>query len=129
MKWKVEISTLNQLAVIFEDIKLIMSKQIVFILIGFLTFNSCKQNQINVDWFFGNGGTFEQGKNQIIISTKGDTIIGFTSPNRMVELDGFYFSKYELPSNRFENFVIKQAEQCLTLLLKEPTEKKYIISG
>ena len=70
-----------------------MIKQASLLLIGIVFLNSCKQNKDNFDWVLVEGGTFEQGKNQIIISPKGDTIKGFTSPNRMVELDDFYISK------------------------------------
>lgn len=59
-----------------------------------IQFISCKQDQkqdnLEIDWVFVEGGTFEQGKNQIIISPKGDTIRGFTSPNRQVEINDFY---------------------------------------
>ena len=74
-----------------------MIKKLTIILIGFFVFTSCKQKQetTEIDWIFVKGGTFEQGKNQIIISPKGDTIRGFTSPHRFVEISDFYISKYE----------------------------------
>ena len=81
-----------------------MTKQIFLLLIGFSVFNSCNQKQNKIDWVFVEGGTFEQGKNQIIISPKGDTISGFTSPNRIVEIDDFYISKYEITVKQFREF-------------------------
>ncbi len=74
--------------------------------IGILVFLSCRQNQekAKIDWVFVKGGTFEQGKNQIIISPKGDTIHGFTSPHRIVELRDFYISKYEITVGQFKEF-------------------------
>lgn len=81
-----------------------MIKQASLFLIGILFLNSCKQKKDNLDWVLVDGGTFEQGKNQIIISPKGDTIKGFTSPNRMVELDDFYISKYEITVKQFREF-------------------------
>lgn len=87
-----------------KDLKMI-NKTILTILL-FLIFISCNKNQdkINIDWVFVEGGTFEQGKNQIIISPKGDTIRGFTSPNRIVELNDFYISKYEITVKQFREF-------------------------
>jgi sulfatase modifying factor 1 len=82
-----------------------MTKQTLIIFLGLLVFNSCTQD--NVDWVFVDGGTFEQGKNQIIISPKGDTINGFTSPHRMVDLDDFYISKYEITVKQFREFCKK----------------------
>ena len=38
------------------------------------------------------------------MSPKGDTIHGFTSPNRMVELSDFYISKYEITVEQFQAF-------------------------
>ena len=61
-----------------------MKTQLLIIFLGLLVFTSCKED--NADWIFVEGGTFEQGKNQMVISPKGDTINGFTSPHRMVEL-------------------------------------------
>ena len=83
-----------------------MIRNSILILIGFLMFVSCKQNEseIKIDWVFVEGGTFEQGKNQFIISPKGDTIKGFTSPNRIVEISDFYISKYEITVEQFREF-------------------------
>lgn len=83
-----------------------MLKKITFLLIGILVLSSCKQRQekVAIDWIFVKGGTFEQGKNQIIISPKGDTLYGFTSPNRIVELDDFYISKYEISVAQYKQF-------------------------
>ncbi|WP_285653015.1 SUMF1/EgtB/PvdO family nonheme iron enzyme [Allomuricauda sp. NBRC 101325] len=81
-----------------------MSKHICISLIGMLILISCGTDPIKIDWIFVEGGTFEQGKNQIIISPKGDTITGFTSPHRMVELDDFYISKYEITVKQFREF-------------------------
>ncbi|HAY71437.1 MAG TPA: hypothetical protein DCX89_06060 [Saprospirales bacterium] len=86
-----------------------MIKKSITILFGLLLFISCKQHPgtIEMDWVFVAGGTFEQGKNQIIISPKGDTITGFTSPNRMVEISDFYISKCEITVKQFREFCEK----------------------
>ncbi len=57
-----------------------------------------------IEWVAVDGGTFEQGKNQFIVSPKGDTITGFTSPNRTIELSDFYISKYEVTVAQFRTF-------------------------
>ncbi len=57
-----------------------------------------------IDWILVEGGTFEQGKNQFVISPNKDTIHNFTSPNRMVELSDFYISKYEITVEQFREF-------------------------
>lgn len=84
-----------------------MKKQTIIFLIGLIVFNSCEQGREKIDWAFVEGGKFEQGKNQIIISPKGDTITGFTSPHRIVELDDFYISKYEITVKQFKEFCKK----------------------
>jgi formylglycine-generating enzyme required for sulfatase activity len=85
-----------------------MINKAILIGIVIIQFISCKQDQkqgnFEIDWVFVEGGTFEQGKNQIIISPKGDTIKGFTSPNRMVEINDFYISKYEITVKQFREF-------------------------
>ena len=83
-----------------------MIKHSILILLGILVFNSCKQSQekIKVDWVFVEGGRFEQGKNQFVVSPKGDTIKGFTSPHRFVEISDFYISKYEITVEQFKEF-------------------------
>jgi len=83
-----------------------MIKNSILILIVFLILSSCKQNQeqIKIDWIFVEGGTFEQGKNQFIVSPKGDTIKGFTSPNRIVEVSDFYISPFEITVKQFKEF-------------------------
>ena len=67
---------------------------------------SCNQNKktINTEWVFVKGGTFQQGKNQFIISPKRDTIFGMTSPKRIIELSDFYISKYEITVKQFKEF-------------------------
>ena len=83
-----------------------MIKKQTLLVLGILVFLSCKQNQndTEIEWVFVKGGTFEQGKNQIIISPKGDTITGFTSPHRFVEISDFYISKYEITVEQFKEF-------------------------
>lgn len=83
-----------------------MIKKQVLLFIGILAFFSCKQSQskTEIEWVFVKGGTFEQGKNQIIVSPKGDTITGFTSPHRFVEISDFYISKYEITVAQFKEF-------------------------
>lgn len=73
---------------------------------GMLLFTSCRQQteKAGIDWVYVEGGSFEQGKNQFIVSPKGDTIRGFTSPNRLVELDDFYISKTEITVKQFREF-------------------------
>lgn len=88
-----------------------MTKQIILFLIVALLLNSCKKNNDEIDWVFVEGGIFEQGKNQIIISPKGDTIRGFTSPHRMVELDDFYISTYEITVKQFREFCKKTGRE------------------
>ncbi len=98
-----------------------MTKQTLTFLLGFLVFNSCKQENEKIDWVFVEGGTFEQGKNQIIISPKGDTITGFTSPHRIVELDDFYISKYEITVEQFREFCKKTGRK----MPEPPVENAY----
>lgn len=81
-----------------------MIKNNILILLAFLVFSSCNQKNNKIDWVFVKGGSFEQGKNQFIISPKGDTIKGFTSPNRVVEISDFYISKYEITVKQFIEF-------------------------
>lgn len=83
---------------------MILRKQIIIVFIGFLLLYSCKPSHDKIDWVYVEGGSFEQGKNQTIISPKGDTVRGFTSPNRMVEIDNFYLSKYEITVKQFKEF-------------------------
>jgi formylglycine-generating enzyme required for sulfatase activity len=66
--------------------------------------SACTHTPKDIDWVFVEGGTFEQGKHQIIISVSGDTVRGFTSPNRIVVLDDFYISKYEITVQQFRAF-------------------------
>ena len=83
-----------------------MIRKFTSIVIGVLAFTSCihYQEEVKIEWVFVEGGTFEQGENQIIISPRGDTIRGFTSPNRVVELSDFYISKYEITVEQFKEF-------------------------
>lgn len=81
-----------------------MRKYTCLILIGLLLFSFSKQDPNTIDWVFVQGGTFEQGKNQLVVTPKGDTLRGFTSPNRMVKIDDFYISKYEITVKQFKKF-------------------------
>ena len=83
-----------------------MFRRTLLILLVIVGFYSCKksQDEVKIDWIFVEGGTFEQGKNQIMISPKGDTITGFTSPHRTVEISDFYISKYEITVEQFKLF-------------------------
>lgn len=81
-----------------------MTLRTFIFLIGFLFLNSCKKSDEKIEWIFVEGGTFEQGKNQIVVSPKGDSIKGFTSPHRVVELDDFYIGKYEVTVKQFKEF-------------------------
>lgn len=81
-----------------------MIKHKFVVLLGFLIFISCEQSKNKIDWVYVEGGNFEEGKNQIIVSPKGDTLNNFTSPNRIVELDGFYISKFEITVKQFKEF-------------------------
>ncbi len=57
-----------------------------------------------IDWVLVKGGTFEQGEHQFMVSPKGDTINGFTSPRRTVEISDFYISQYEITVKQFKAF-------------------------
>ena len=81
---------------------LIKGSLILFVGLSFLS--SCQSPEKSIEWIFVEGGSFEQGKNQIIISPKGDTVRGFTSPHRFVEIDPFYISKYETTVKQFKAF-------------------------
>ncbi len=71
-----------------------------------LTVISCKtgSEENGIDWVYVQGGEFEQGRNQFIISPKGDTIDGFTSPNRIVQISDFYISRYEITVRQYKAF-------------------------
>lgn len=81
-----------------------MKQTLLFI--GLLAFIACTQNQhkIEIDWILVEGGSFEQGKNQLIISPNGDTITGFTSPHRFVKISDFHISKFEITVKQFKAF-------------------------
>ena len=81
-----------------------MIRKLPVILVVFVAITSCKQSTTEIEWVFVEGGSFEQGKNQMIVSPKGDTVLGFTSPNRIVELSDFYISKYEITVAQFREF-------------------------
>ncbi|MDA0195492.1 MAG: SUMF1/EgtB/PvdO family nonheme iron enzyme [Bacteroidetes bacterium] len=83
-----------------------MIKYQILVALGLLTLYSCNQDQklLQADWIFVEGGSFEQGKNQFIISPNGDTVLGFTSPHRIVEIDNFYISRYEITAGQFKEF-------------------------
>jgi len=83
-----------------------MIKNLIIIFLALLIFTSCYQRNdtINIDWIFVEGGNFEQGKNQFLVSAKGDTINGFTSPHRFVEISDFYICKYEITVKQFKEF-------------------------
>lgn len=85
-----------------------MIKHSILFLVGCLVFSSCKKNQekVKIDWISVKGGNFEQGKNQFIVSPNGDTINGFTSPHRFVEISDFYISKTEITVKDFKAFCI-----------------------
>ena len=59
---------------------------------------------VHTDWVFVEGGTFEQGKNQFIVTPGGDSIFGMTSPHRMVEISDFYISRSEITVGQFKVF-------------------------
>ena len=88
--------------------------------IGLFVFISCKQ-KTNIDWAFVKGGTFEQGKNQLVISPKGDTVRGFTSPYRFVEISDFYISKDEITVKQFREFCESTGRE----MPKPPVENAY----
>lgn len=77
-----------------------------FLFLAMLGILSCTEQteHIEIDWVLVPGGTFEQGKNQVVISPKGDTIRGFTSPHRIIELSNFYISKHEITVGQFRAF-------------------------
>ena len=100
-----------------------MMNKIALITIGIVVFASCNQNQekTNIDWVFVEGGTFEQGKNQFIVSPKGDTVKGFTSPHRTVEISDFYISKYEITVRQYKEF----CENTGRIMPDPPVENAY----
>jgi len=81
-------------------------KKLSYILITCQFFLACNspQNEMVIDWVWVEGGSFLQGENQFIISPKGDTIYGFTSPRRQVEISGFYMSPYEITVAQFKAY-------------------------
>ena len=81
-----------------------MTRILTFLFVVSIASISCNQKTTAFDWVFVEGGSFEQGKNQILVSPKGDTVLGFTSPNRIVELSDFYISKYEITVAQFRAF-------------------------
>ena len=90
-----------------------MTKTGLIILCIMFLFTACKQNQEKepIEWIFVEGGNFHQGKNQFIVSPKGDTIQGFTSPSRLVQLDDFYISAYEISVKQFRAFCESTGKQ------------------
>lgn len=90
----------------FNVIQISMLKHIAILIIGLLLFHSCKEykSNVNIKWTNVKGGTFEQGKHQFILSPKKDTIFGFTSPNRIVEISDFQMSTYEITVGQFKEF-------------------------
>lgn len=97
-----------------------MVRLVSLIIICELVFISCKkeQKEVDVDWVFVKGGIFEQGKNQFIISPNNDTVFGFTSPNRMIKLNDFYISRYEITVAQFKEF----CKQTNTNMPQPPTK-------
>lgn len=59
---------------------------------------------VSIDWVLVEGGSFLQGEQQFIVSPKGDTIEGFTSPRREVKVSDFYLCKYEVTVSQFKAF-------------------------
>ncbi|KXX69789.1 SUMF1/EgtB/PvdO family nonheme iron enzyme [Flammeovirga sp. SJP92] len=100
-----------------------MNYKALLLFISFVICISCnpKKETPNIDWIFVEGGTFEQGKNQIVISPKGDTIRGFASPHRFVELSDFYISKYEITVKQFKAF----CESTGRVMPEPPIENAY----
>lgn len=75
-------------------------------LIGLLTFCSCEKDKLNdkIEWIEVKGGEFTMGENQLVVSPVGDTLSGFTSPNKRVKLSDFYISKYEVTVKQFKEY-------------------------
>lgn len=82
-----------------------------------------KPKNSNIEWVFVEGGRFEQGKNQFILSPKGDTVFGMTSPNRLIELNDFYISKYEITVKQFKEYIASTNKE----MPKPPIESAYAI--
>ena len=89
---------------IFKKIKMLKKLNLAFLIVTVLLACEQQPEMIYIDWVFVEGGTFEQGKNQFIVSPKGDTVEGFTSPHRMVEISDFYICKYEITVKQFKAF-------------------------
>ena len=81
-----------------------MTRKLALYAVLLIAFVSCMPTPAEIEWVYVEGGSFEQGKNQIIVSPKGDTINGFTSPKRVVELNDFYISAYEITVAQFKAF-------------------------
>jgi len=83
-----------------------ISKHNILILVSTIILCTCEfyKDDNKIDWIYVKGGGFEQGKNQFIVSPKCDTIYGFTSPNRIVEISDFYISKHEITVEQFRKF-------------------------
>ena len=80
-------------------------QSIIYVFAIVLFLQSCKDvGENEIEWILVEGASFELGANQIIISPGGDTITGFTSPNRRVELNDFYISKYEITTEQFKKY-------------------------
>lgn len=71
-----------------------------------LTACATTSEQAEIDWVLVEGGSFLQGKQQFMVSPKGDTIDGFTSPMRTVEVSDFYVSRYEITVGDYKAFCV-----------------------
>lgn len=79
------------------------------LLLVFTIFISCQKTEdpIEIDWVFVKGGTFQQGENRFVVTPDGDSVAGMTSPHRIVTLDDFYISRYEITVAQYKLFCKK----------------------
>ncbi len=75
------------------------------IMIISLALASCdRYRAIDIEWVLVEGGSFKMGASRVIVSPVGDSIRGFTSPERDISLDNFYISKFEITVKQFREF-------------------------
>ncbi len=85
------------------DFKIKGAATVIVLLLSLLL--SCKETNTNdIEWIYVEGGEFTMGLDHPLISPKGDSIPGYTIPERQVRVNGFYISKYEITVAQFREF-------------------------
>lgn len=77
---------------------------LTLMVLGLMMACTAAEEEVTIDWVLVEGGSFLQGEKQYIVSPKNDTIEGFTSPRRTVEVSDFYLSRYEITVAEFKTF-------------------------